>query len=146
VGFLSPRTASPDIPLAFSYFRGYNNFMDIHYVAAAFLGKHGYDAGGLDVDALTDALLYDMEQGLAGFSSSQDMIPTWTAPPASRPKNTSVIAIDAGGTNFRSSLVSFDSDGKAEISLLEKTTMPATDRELSKEQFFDAMASSLDRL
>jgi hexokinase len=120
--------------------------MNIHYAAASFLGKHGYDFGGLDVGSLTDALLHDMEQGLAGFSASQDMIPTWTVPPASRPKNMSVIAIDAGGTNFRSSLVSFNADGKAEISMQEKAKMPATEKELSKAEFFDAMASNLDRL
>jgi hexokinase len=120
--------------------------MNIHYAAASFFGKRGYDFGGLDVGALTDALLYDMERGLTGLSASQDMIPTWTAPPASRPKNMSVIAIDAGGTNFRSSLVSFDDNGRAEISMQEKTKMPATDKELSKAEFFDAMASNLDRL
>jgi hexokinase len=120
--------------------------MDIHRILAMFLGKHGFDFGGINVDALTDALLCDMEAGLAGEASSQDMIPTWTMPPAAPPKNMRVIAIDAGGTNFRSSLVSFDAEGKARISLLEKTKMPATDRELSKTEFFDALAQNLDRL
>jgi hexokinase len=120
--------------------------MDIHRILAAFLGKHGFDFGGINVDALTDALLCDMEMGLAGKNSSQDMIPTWTMPPSAPPKNMRVIAIDAGGTNFRSSLVTFDEEGRAGISLLEKTKMPATDRELSKTEFFDALAQNLDRL
>ena len=120
--------------------------MDIHRILAAFLGKHGFDFGGINVDALTDALLCDMEMGLAGEASSQDMIPTWTSALSAPPKNMRVIAIDAGGTNFRSSLVTFDGEGRAEIALLEKTKMPATDREFSKTEFFDALAQNLDRL
>ena len=69
------------------------------------------------------------------MEASQDMIPTWDLPPAESPKNESVIVIDAGGTNFRSCLVTFDAEGNPEISELEKTSMPGIERELSKKEF-----------
>jgi hexokinase len=126
--------------------------MDIHQTVAAFLGAYGFDSGGISVNGLIDSLLYDMNRGLAEeakgerMDASQDMIPTWALPPASVPKNTTVIVIDAGGTNFRVCLVSFDADGKPTISNLEKFPMPATDRELSKKDFFDAIAIKLEHV
>jgi hexokinase len=128
--------------------------MDIQQKVAAFLGYYGFDAGGISVNGLIDSLLYDMETGLSedaaktpgALTAAQDMIPTWALPPASPPQNTSVIVIDAGGTNFRSCLVSFDGEGRPEISNMEKFAMPATDRELSKKDFFDAIASKLNQV
>ena len=128
--------------------------MDTHQAVAAFLGAYGFDSGGISVNGLIDSLLYDMNRGLAeeaqkiptALSPAEDMIPTWALPPASAPKNTTVIVIDAGGTNFRVCLVSFDADGLPAISDLEKFPMPATDRELSKKDFFDAIASKLNHV
>lgn len=106
-----------------------------------------------DVNAVIRAMMYDMEEGLVrdpvnppGQGPSLDMIPTWAVPPESAPKNRSVIVIDAGGTNFRSCLVSFDEKGTASISDMQKTAMPATDREYSKKEFFETIASFLDHL
>ncbi|MDR1785039.1 MAG: hexokinase [Spirochaetaceae bacterium] len=115
---------------------------------SAFLGKHGFDAGGLNLGALTDSILYDMETGLGSSRSpsSLDMIPTWTAPGAERIRNTRVIAIDAGGTNLRSALVDFDGGGRATVSSVQKTGMPGRDRIYSRGEFFDALAAGLDRL
>jgi hexokinase len=128
--------------------------MDTHQTVAAFLGAYGFDSGGISVNGLIDSLLYDMNRGLAeeaekiptALGVAQSMIPTWAPPPASSPKNTTVIVIDAGGTNFRVCLVSFDTDGKPAISDLEKFPMPATDRELSKKEFFDAIAVKLEHV
>ena len=105
----------------------------------AFLGRYNFQSNGPDVNAAIAAMLYDMEEGLKadpvnppGQGPALDMIPTWAAPPAESPRNTSVIVIDAGGTNFRSCLVSFDANGKAEISDMQKTRMIAIDREYGK--------------
>lgn len=126
--------------------------MNVQNTVNAFLGKHGFAPASPDVSAAISALLFDMEEGLrppvAGrnLRSSMPMIPTWAKPPESAPKNVSVIVIDAGGTNFRSSLVSFDGDGNPSISDMQKTSMPGIEREYSKDEFFDKIADNLSHL
>ncbi len=127
--------------------------MDIRHSVAAFFGRHNFDVEGPTVNTVIDTLLYDMEEGLkrdpsipVGTGPALDMIPTWFMPPQQPPKNTSVIVIDAGGTNFRSCLVAFDENSIPSISQLERRPMPATDREYSKAEFFDTIASYLDHL
>ncbi len=127
--------------------------MTIRYAVQAFLGRNNFPAGGPDVNAVIRAMLYDMEEGLVrnpenppGMGPALDMIPTWATPPEAAPKNKTVIVIDAGGTNFRSCLVSFNAEGVPTISDMEKKAMPATDREYGKKEFFDTIASFLDHL
>jgi hexokinase len=127
--------------------------MNPKYAVTAFLGRHDFSVGGPDVNAAIHTLMYDMEEGLVrdpsnppGQGPALDMIPTWAVPPESSPKNETVIVIDAGGTNFRSCLVTFDADGKPEISEMKKTAMPATDREYGKKEFFETIAANLDHL
>ena len=122
-------------------------------IVSAFLGRHGFSPAGYDINTVIDGLLYDMKEGLKNgtgnldsMSAAQDMIPTWGMPPAESPKNETVIVIDAGGTNFRSCLVTFDAEGNPSISELEKTSMPGIERELSKKEFFDAIANNLEHL
>lgn len=62
------------------------------------------------------------------------------------PEGKKVIVIDAGGTNFRSCLVSADSEKKLSITEFEKTCMPALDRELSKREFYFQIAKNIERL
>lgn len=127
--------------------------MNPKYAVPAFLGRNNFMPGGPDVNSVINAIMYDMEEGLKtdpsnppGQGPSLDMIPTWAEPPTSGPKNKSVIVIDAGGTNFRSCLVSFDADGIPTISDMQKTAMPGTEREYSKQEFFATIASFLDHL
>ncbi|HZK20175.1 MAG TPA: hexokinase [Treponemataceae bacterium] len=129
-----------------------SSFRSVNNTVSAFLGKHGMNTHGPHVNSIISGLLYDMQKGLDDgpgikvMDASQEMIPTWTNPPAAVPKNQSVIVIDAGGTNFRSSLVSFDANGVATISQLEKTSMPGIERELGKKDFFNTIAANLDHL
>lgn len=127
--------------------------MSVFQTVSAFLGRHGFSAAGYDVNSVIDGLLYDMKSSLAkgigsldSMAGAQDMIPTWGLPPTDSPKNETVIVIDAGGTNFRSCLVTFDEKGNASISELEKTSMPGIEKELSKKDFFAAIAKNLDHL
>ena len=100
---------------------------------------------------LTKKLIDDMTKGLAktpdgsAGSASEPMIVATRKIPHSIPKNTSVIVIDAGGTNFRSSLVTVTDDG-VKIEDTQKTFMPASDRELSKEEFYNAIADNIEHL
>lgn len=127
--------------------------MNPKYAVSAFLGRNNFMVGGPDVNSVINAMMYDMEEGLVSTTSlnpgqgpSMDMIPTWAVPPEAAPKNKSVIVIDAGGTNFRCCLVTFDSNGTPLITDMKKTAMPATDREYSKKEFFETIASFLDHL
>ena len=127
--------------------------MDIRHSVEAFLGRHNFDSRGPAVNTIIDTLLYDMEEGLKqdplmppGGGPALDMIPTWLFPPSQPPKNKSVIVIDAGGTNFRSCLVTFDENSVPSISQLDRRPMPATDRVYTKAEFFLNIASYLDHL
>ncbi len=112
---------------------------------SAFLGKHNFCAH-VDIASLADAILFDMNEGLCGRPSGSDMIRTFCNPPKKSPVGKDVIVIDAGGTNFRSCLVSFDATGNPSINFLEKTKMPGTEREFSKKEFFDQIAKNLEHL
>jgi len=118
---------------------------------AAFAARYGISVNGPDISGVIDALLYDMQLGLDcpqdGLPhASQQMIPTWTNPPERVPKNETVIVIDAGGTNFRSCSVQFDNEGRPSIENLERRSMPGIEREYSKKEFFDTIASYLEHL
>ncbi|MBQ9239078.1 MAG: hexokinase [Treponema sp.] len=105
-----------------------------------------------DIHSTISAILDDMTRGLAQNSGnntapgSQAMIPAPGYIPKTMPRNESVIVIDAGGTNFRSCLVTFDAQGIPTISDLEKTRMPGIERELSKDAFYDAIALNIAHL
>ena len=94
---------------------------------------------------IVDEILKDM-YAPKPKNGGMDMSRTWMLPPQKNPVNEKVIVIDAGGTNFRSCLVSFDSEGKAELCELRKTFMPATEKVYSKEEFFSAVADRIDYL
>ncbi|MCQ2572392.1 MAG: hexokinase [Treponema sp.] len=116
---------------------------------AAFLAKHNF-INHFDVKTVAEGLLSDMRAGLrspvTGEKADEDMIRTFCLPPEKKACNESVIVIDAGGTNFRSCLVTFDEKGEASISDMEKTRMPGIERELSKKEFFDQIATNLEHL
>ena len=130
--------------------------MNAQNAVNAFLSSRGFLPSSPNVHSGVSTLLFDMEEGLkvtdearaalSSFKSSMPMIPTWTRPPAASPKNSSIIVIDAGGTNFRSSLVTFDSSGTPSVSDMQKTSMPGIEREYSKEEFFNKIADNLEHL
>ncbi len=112
---------------------------------AAFLGRHNF-SHHQDIDSVIEALLFDMNEGLLNRPSGEDMIKTYINPPSDAASGKSVIVIDAGGTNFRSCLVTFDSNGNPSIDFMEKTGMPGVERELSKKEFFEKIAENLEHL
>ncbi|MBR5646043.1 MAG: hexokinase [Treponema sp.] len=112
---------------------------------AWFLGKHNF-VNHTDIMTAAQSILEDMRRGLRKEESDQDMIRTFCNPPEKSAKNESVIVIDAGGTNFRSCLVTFDGEGKASISDMEKTKMPGVEKELSRSDFFKQIADNLEHL
>lgn len=115
---------------------------------AAFLLRHNFNYN-FDVKTVAEGLLSDMREGLRSpgkGTADEDMIRTFCLPPEKKAVNESVIVIDAGGTNFRSCLVTFDAEGNASISEMEKTRMPGIEKELSRKEFFEQIAANLEHL
>ena len=105
-----------------------------------FLKEHKMRADDLNIQALVDEFTSDMIKGLNGKASSLRMIPTYIEADNQFLTDVPVVAIDAGGTNFRTAVVKFNSNGKLEISDLMNAGMPGLDGEISKNEFFRIMA------
>ncbi|MDR0451706.1 MAG: hexokinase [Treponema sp.] len=104
---------------------------------ARYYGFH-YDIS--DPAVLVRDVLADMDRGLKGQKSVLPMIPSYISPAAEMPPGKQVIALDAGGTNLRASLVQFDGDGKTVTEGTNKIPMPGTQGRVSAEQFFNQIA------
>ncbi|MDD2381138.1 MAG: hypothetical protein PHV35_05510, partial [Mariniphaga sp.] len=112
--------------------------------AEQFVKKHKLTATEIDIQTLVDSFMNEMDAGLQGRESSLMMIPTYIEASNALKPNQPVIAIDAGGTNFRTAKMYFDENMQLVTENLKNGKMPAVDEELSKEDFFKAMASFLD--
>ena len=111
-----------------------------------FLNRHNLNADEISMDELCDLFLKEMKAGLAGKPSSLAMIPSFCSPDAVPKEGEQVIVIDAGGTNFRTCLVTFDHDLNPVISDFRKSRMPGIDREVSAREFFSIIADETERL
>jgi hexokinase len=105
-----------------------------------FLKEHKIRSVDIDLQKLVDVITLDMEKGLEGADSSLRMIPTYIEADNQFLTEVPVVAIDAGGTNFRAAIVKFNRHGKLELSDLMNARMPGIDGEISKEEFFRTIA------
>ena len=112
----------------------------------SFLRKHMLDADLISMDDLCDTFISEMKAGLAGKASSLAMIPSFCSPDARPKAGESVIVIDAGGTNFRTCMVTFDENLSPVISDFHKSRMPGIEREVSASEFFSVIADETERL
>lgn len=117
--------------------------MNISAETQNFLTRHNFTVSF--ADNLHQKIVEDMNKGLTTGGSDQAMIKAGSAAVREIQEGESAIVIDAGGTNFRSSLVTKTKDG-IEISDFRKTVMPATDRSLNKKEFYQAIAQNISRL
>lgn len=117
----------------------------MNQIVSSFLSRHNF-VNHIDILSVANAIQNDMIKGLKGQKADQDMIKTFCNPPKTSLCGKSVIVIDAGGTNFRSCLVTFDANGNPVISDMEKTRMPGVEKELSKKEFFEQFAKNLEHL
>jgi hexokinase len=107
---------------------------------AEFARYYGFHYDRINPIGLVEDTLSDMERGLRGDPSSLPMIPAYISPALQAPVDKTVIALDAGGTNFRSALIRFDKYGKASAEHAQKAPMPGTQGRVSADQFFDRIA------
>lgn len=111
-----------------------------------FLKEHKLQASDIDLDKLVQDFLDEMKRGLEGKESSLRMIPTYIEADNKFLTEKPVLAIDAGGTNFRAALITFRENGETEIGEIHHHTMPGLDREISADEFFEAIAGFIEPL
>ena len=108
-----------------------------------FLKAHKLSAAELDLKSLTDDFISEMKNGLEGKEGSLMMIPTYISADGQIKPNQPVVAIDAGGTNFRAVKMSFDNNLNLVTENLQQRKMPAIEEELSNKEFFATLAAYL---
>jgi hexokinase len=114
--------------------------------AIEFLCANHMDCGQVDMESLCYSFAKEMDRGLGGTGSSLLMIPTYLEADSEIPRGRRVIAVDAGGTNFRVGLVSFDPGGKPEIDLFRNFPMPGLAEEVDSRTFFSTIAGYLSEV
>ena len=110
---------------------------------ARYYGIH-YDICQSDV--IMRDFISDAERGLAGKTSFMPMIPAYIKSFTGVPAGKKALALDAGGTNLRAAIVSFDEAGNVCTEGLTKTFMPGTRGRLGAGEFYDALASVCEPL
>ena len=106
-----------------------------------FARYYGFHYDHIDSSSLVEDVLIEMERGLNGHTSSLPMIPAYIRAASGTTPGKTVIALDAGGTNLRSALVTFDENGKAVAADTRKAPMPGTLGPLGADAFFDEIAA-----
>lgn len=112
----------------------------------SFLERHSLLASSVDDEKVLSFFLSEMDKGLKGENGSLAMIDAYVGTDVTVKPGESVIVLDAGGTNFRTCLVSFDEDRKPVISDFRKVGMPGVKEEVSKDEFFSILADNVERL
>ena len=108
-----------------------------------FIKSHKLSAAELDIKTITDDFIAEMKNGLEGKGGSLLMLPTYIGAEGKIKPNEPVVAIDAGGTNFRAVKMSFDNNLQLVTENLQQRKMPAVDEELSNKEFFATLAAYL---
>ena len=108
-----------------------------------FLKTYGMSAGDVDLEKNCRTFVNEMKSGLEGTGSLL-MIPTYIGMDKEIPLNEPIIAIDAGGTNFRVAVIHFDENKKLITEDFKNYPMPGSKGEISKEEFFETMADYIE--
>lgn len=108
-----------------------------------FIRQYGLRMSYEDFLAGVDCFIAEMEAGLKGGKSSMKMLPTYLSLEKLSQRETRVIAMDAGGTNLRITLVNMRENKTPETEYLEVYPMPGAKDEIAAEAFFDTLAEYL---
>jgi hexokinase len=111
-----------------------------------FARYHGFHYSVCDPYALVKDLVIEMERGLRGDASSLPMLPSYIKPVNQPPRNKTVVALDAGGTNLRAARIRFGADGKPAEEESRKAAMPGTKGQVSATRFFSEIADAVEPL
>jgi hexokinase len=111
-----------------------------------FLTDHKLHAANIDIDDLVRIFTEDMVSGLEGKEGALRMIPTYIEADNDFITDTPVLAIDAGGTNFRAAIVTVSASGNVMVNDTVNYRMPGLEGEISSEEFFRITASYIRAL
>ena len=108
-----------------------------------FLEANGFTAAdGIDRQKMIALFLSEMEKGLAGEPSSLRMIPAYVGVNGRVPAGAKAAVLDAGGTNFRSAVVSIP----PKVEERRNQPMPGSKSPVAEEEFYAAFAAELRRV
>lgn len=108
-----------------------------------FLQANGFImASDIDRQGMVATFLSEMEKGLKGEESSLRMIPAYVGVNGKIPEGAKAAVLDAGGTNFRSAIVSIPPS----IEDKKNQPMPGAKSDVSEEEFYQAFADELNRV
>ncbi len=105
-----------------------------------FLKNHQLCSSDIEMENLVRVFTEDMILGLEGRDGALRMIPTYIEADNDFITDTPVLAIDAGGTNFRASLITISKSGQITTTDTVSYRMPGIDGEISCEEFFNKIA------
>ncbi len=114
--------------------------------AVDFLKSCGMDFEEIDIPACVEVFTEEMKRGLKGKPSSLEMLPTYIEVEKGIPSEKSVIALDAGGTNFRVATLYFNEKKTPIIENYEKHSMPGIHSSVTKTQFFETIAHYVEHV
>lgn len=120
--------------------------MSVDKKCDVFLAEMGVDPHLVEMESLCLKFSAEMNRALQGESSSLPMLATHLRSDVALVPNQQVMVIDAGGTNLRTSLVSFDQHKKATIKGFQRRSMPGIQQEVTSQEFFSAFADEIERL
>ena len=112
---------------------------------AQFMKSHGIDAERVDLSECTKAFADAMRTGLAEQQKNMPMLPTYLYSSGKLKRGEKAIVIDAGGTRFRTAIISFDGK-KAVIYSLDKRSMPGAAEPVSWNEFISCVADCVQPL
>jgi len=118
------------------------DIIELKYEVTLFLRNNGMDHGDIDFENESNKFAKHMEEGLINKSDLK-MIPSYIDIDGGFTYNEPVIAIDAGGTNFRRAVVTMK-ENEVLIENLEVFPMPGIKGEITKEEFFDCIVSYIE--
>ena len=96
----------------------------------------------IDRQAMIATFLSEMEKGLKGEPSSLRMIPTYVGVNGKIPQGAKAAVLDAGGTNFRSAVVSLPPTIEDKMN----QPMPGAKSDVTEDEFYGACAEELKRV
>lgn len=109
----------------------------------SFLTNTGILPSLTDVIKTAELFKEEMQKGLEGKDSSLAMIPSFISNSFDIVDGETVIAIDAGGTNLRISLIRLHISKTPEILKIKRFSMPGTINPVTSDEFFDFLAEEL---
>ena len=99
-----------------------------------FIASAGIGPDSVDAELFINRFMAEMQNGVDKKESSLPMIPTYVSCDRKLPLNKYAVAIDAGGTNFRTALLKFTEDG-ASLEQFNSYPMPGTRGKVTWQEF-----------